>query len=67
MNSHDKIIYQAFKIGSALIPLALGAYMFIAAWIGYGKPPVKWHVRIIVGFVGLTLVVLSIRGVMLSK
>jgi hypothetical protein len=58
----DKLIYDAIKIGIVLIPSLLGAYMFIAACIGYGKPPAKPRVRVIVASIGLLLIVLSIRN-----
>ena len=67
LNPTDKLVYEAIKIGIVLIPVSLGAFMLIAACVGYGKPPVRWYVRAIVGCVGLVLIFLSIRGGMVPK
>jgi len=67
MSSSDKLIYEIIKIAVVLTPMSLGAFMFIAACIGYGKPPAKWHVRSIVGCIGLLLVFLSLRSALVSK
>jgi lipopolysaccharide export LptBFGC system permease protein LptF len=67
VNSTDKLIYEAIKVGLILIPASLGAFMFISACIGYGKPPVKWPIRSVVGCVGLLLLFWGIHGALLSK
>jgi hypothetical protein len=67
VNSTDRIIYEVLKVGVVLLPMSLGAFMFFSACIGYGKPPVKRHVRFVVGCLGLLLLALSVRHATLSK
>jgi hypothetical protein len=51
----DRVIHEIYKVSTILLPAFLGAYMFFSACVGYGKPPVKWYIRLLVGAIGLFL------------
>ncbi|MGO9084474.1 MAG: hypothetical protein ACLQBK_04545 [Candidatus Sulfotelmatobacter sp.] len=63
----DRAIYVVSKALVHYIPILLGVFMFASACIGYGKPPVKRHVRLLVGAAGFLLLFLGIRLVIVSK
>jgi len=49
------------------LPILLGAFMFLAACIGYGKPPAKWYARLLSGGMGFVLMFCGIRALVFSK
>ena len=61
VNPTHRVIYEICKAGIILLPAFLGAYMFFSACVGYGKPPVKWYIRLLVGAIGLLFMFPGIR------
>jgi hypothetical protein len=67
MSPFDKAAYAISKALVHYTPILLGLFMFASACIGYGKPPVKWHVRSVVGALGFLLLFFGIRLLIGSK
>ena len=67
MSPIDRAIYAVSKVLATYIPILLGVFMFLAACIGYGKPPVRWQLRLLVGALGFLLLFLGIRLLFVSK
>jgi hypothetical protein len=60
-------MYAVSKALVSYIPILLGAFMFFSACVGYGKPPVKWHIRLLVGAIGFLLLFLGVRLLFVSR
>jgi hypothetical protein len=60
-------MYAVSKELVSYIPILLGVFMFLSACVGYGKPPVKWHIRVLVGAMECLLLILGIRLLHVSK
>jgi hypothetical protein len=56
----DKAMYATSKALVNFIPILLGLFMFASACIGYGKPPARWYVRLLVGVAGFLLFFLGV-------
>src|SRR6202142_730926 len=63
----DRVIYTVSRATINYIPMLMGAFLFLSACVGYGKPPVKWHIRLIVGGLGCLLLFLGLRQLIFSK
>jgi hypothetical protein len=67
MSQTDRAIDLISKALVSYIPILLGAFTFCAACVGYGKPLVKWHIRLLVGAMGFLLLFLGMRQLIFSK
>ncbi|MFZ0958264.1 MAG: hypothetical protein WAN60_18115 [Candidatus Sulfotelmatobacter sp.] len=67
MSQTDRVIYLISKGLVNYMPILLGAFMFCAACVGYGKPLVKWYIRLLVGAMGFLLLFLGMRQLIFSK
>jgi hypothetical protein len=67
MSQTDRVIYLIGKALVDYIPILLGAFVFCAACVGYGKPLVKWRIRLLVGVMGFLLLFLGTRQLIFSK
>jgi hypothetical protein len=67
MSQTHRVIYLLSKALVDYVPILLGAFMFCASCVGYGKPPVKWQMRLLVGAMGVLLLFLGIRQLMHSR
>jgi hypothetical protein len=63
----DRVIYVVSNVVVNYLPILLGAFMFLAACFGYGKPPAKWYARLLAGGIGFLLLFLGIRLLIVSN
>ena len=67
MNPADRLLYTICKAGINFIPVMMGTFLFASACLGYGNPPVKRHIRFLVGGAGFLLMYLAIHHSIASR
>jgi hypothetical protein len=62
-----RFLYAICKAVINYLPVMMGTFLFASACLGYGNPPVKRYIRLLVGGMGFLLIYVAIHRSIASR